>query len=906
MIRKIIWPILLFFILVGWSFGLAETSGSCGKNATWVLDNNGLLTISGTGEIDSHPWTASEVKQVVIQKGITRIGVSSFRGCKNLVDITIPDSVTVIGERAFQECISLTSIKIPEGVTSINEWTFYNCSNLMRIECPQSVTSIGGCAFWKCANLKSFTIPENVTSIGGSAFLGCSSLTSIIIPGGITSIESYVFSRTSITSIIIPTGVTSIGTGAFYLCNHLASITIPETVTSIGANAFYSCESLTSLTIPKGITSIENSTFDGCRNLPSISLPEGLTRIGESAFQSCYNLKSITIPESVTSIGNKAFYACGLTSITIPEGVSIIGPKTFARSWLEDVTIPDSVTTIGESAFEECDYMKNVTIPEGITSIGAFAFNGCKNLKDVIFFNRNTDSVLIDSRAFGYISPTVYCYEYSYVDSWASGNSYPIVYLDTIEMDSIRQIVLPADFMLISGETKQLPIYIFPNDNPNIMWTSSNPSIVAINNGIITTIEPGTATVTAFVGSTSATVHITVYVEAEAFDINIEEAWLVAKENTQLSVENIIPIGSYVDINWSSSDSSIATVDQNGFVKTYRPGDIIVSADTKTGVHRECLLHICYPVTSIDLEPINETIVPGKQIKLIANVTMQSQSCVNHLLTFSSSDESIVTIDENGIIHILDEGEAIITAKAASGVTRTITLLVNHDWGVPVYEWSADFRSVTARRFCKCNVDHTEEETTLTIEEIIVAPSCTEKGMANYTSIAFQNPAFVPQRMEQVELVELGHSWSEPTYTWNERKTHVTASKSCKRDANHCETETADVETIVISPTEIEKGQVVYNAQFSNSGFLAQERKSEIPALKDMTVIKIPEQMKTIEEEAFVGISSQAIIIPETCERIGQRAFANCSNLIYILIPARTDVAEDAFEKCEQIVVDKK
>ncbi len=121
----------------------AQTSGRCGNNVTYVLDDNGVLTISGTGAITSHPWVAGDVIRVVIGNGVTSIGNCAFSGCSSLTSVTIPDGVTSIGDQAFYNCTSLSTVTIPENVTQIGIDAFRGCSGLTSVTIPDSVTRLG-------------------------------------------------------------------------------------------------------------------------------------------------------------------------------------------------------------------------------------------------------------------------------------------------------------------------------------------------------------------------------------------------------------------------------------------------------------------------------------------------------------------------------------------------------------------------------------------------------------------------------------------------------------------------------------------------------------------------------------------------------------------------------------------
>ena len=376
----------------------AASSGTCGDNLTWTLDDEGTLTISGTGEVNSSPWNKSSVKTVIIQNGVASIG-SVFYYCTNLTNVNIPDSVTSISNYAFDDCSSLTSINvndgnsyyssldgnlynkdktcliryatgkkdtyfsIPSSVTSIGYYAFSGCASLTSISIPDSVTSIDDAAFFKFRSLTGINIPDSVTIIGEGAFSGCSSLTTVNIPNSVTSIGNRVFSDcTDLTSVNIPDSVTYIGHNAFYGCSSLTSVNIPNSVTYIGERAFNACSSLTSINIPNSVTSINSYAFSDCTDLTSVNIPDSITSIGSYAFSNCSSLTSISIPNRVNSIDDYAFYGC---------------------SSLTSVNIPDSVTSIGKRVFSGCSSLTSVNIPYSVTSIDQYAFSSCKSLTSI-------------------------------------------------------------------------------------------------------------------------------------------------------------------------------------------------------------------------------------------------------------------------------------------------------------------------------------------------------------------------------------------------------------------------------------------------------------------------------------------------------------------------------------------
>ncbi len=126
---------------------LALTSGSCGTGCSYTLDDNGLLTVTGSGENASIKAGAfervSSITKVVIQGTISSIGHSAFNGCANMQEITLPNSIRTISSHAFSYSPKLTSIDIPEGVEVIGQRTFLG-TGIKNLVLPSTLKNIGG------------------------------------------------------------------------------------------------------------------------------------------------------------------------------------------------------------------------------------------------------------------------------------------------------------------------------------------------------------------------------------------------------------------------------------------------------------------------------------------------------------------------------------------------------------------------------------------------------------------------------------------------------------------------------------------------------------------------------------------------------------------------------------------
>ncbi len=145
---------------------------------SWTITEDGLLTVSGTGEIPAKLALAiydhkDEITTVTIEEGITNIGRGVFANCASLVTVNLPDSLTSIGDIAFANCPSLEDITLPAALTSLGQGAFMNCSSLDLIKIPEALTDIPAFAFYNCTSLNVIQISAALNSIDEEAFSGC-------------------------------------------------------------------------------------------------------------------------------------------------------------------------------------------------------------------------------------------------------------------------------------------------------------------------------------------------------------------------------------------------------------------------------------------------------------------------------------------------------------------------------------------------------------------------------------------------------------------------------------------------------------------------------------------------------------------------------------------------------------
>ena len=452
------------------------------------------------------------------------------------------------------------------------------------------VTAIGCDAFRDCTEITSIVMPDSVTEIGSYAFSGCTSLSKIILPKGLKEIAVGIFCNCSaLESISVPEGVTVIGDFAFTNCSDLKQVNLPSGLITIGSYrhsegaSFEGCSSLKEITIPDSVIIIENASFSGCSSLKEITIPDSVKVIGYATFSECTNLESVTIGSGVEQLDVDAFFKYSNAPVSCRRLANItVSPENKTYSSVDGVllnkdksellaypignkrssyTIPDGVTKIDQKAFYGCRYIETLTIPASVKEIEDSALGNCYDIRTINYLGTREQwkEVIIGADNYMFALVNVGCADDTRCDHvWGE---WVVVDAATNEKEGLEKRVCS---LCSAEETRKIP----------------KLDIVKV-----TAIELSDSERTATVG-TSFTITATV------------------KPDDALN-RTII---------WSSSDPSIATVDENGTVTAIAEGEAIITAESADGVKAECKVTVEKAKESFGKKLLNVITAPFRAI----------------------------------------------------------------------------------------------------------------------------------------------------------------------------------------------------------------------------------------------------------------------------------------------------
>lgn len=215
------------------------------------------------------------------------------------------------------------------------------------------------------------------------------------------------------------------------------------------------------------------------------------------------------------------------------------------------------------------------------------------------------------------------------------------------------------------GATETLTVVYNPEDTTDdktVTWNSTNTNAVTVDNGVVTAVGEGSSTVTATVGEKVATINYTVRIPLQSITINGDETLSKNEEKTLTVTYNPTNTTDNKTVDWESSNPEIVSIDSTGKITGKKGGTAKITATVgNVKAEREVTVIENHVGDFKLLQEEGEVLNIGNTQKLVTVVN--PENCTDaYTIKYSSSDEAIATVDENGNVTALKDGKVVITA----------------------------------------------------------------------------------------------------------------------------------------------------------------------------------------------------------------------------------------------------
>lgn len=453
-------------------------------NATVEYDSgSGIITVkakpSTNGQMSDYragiipDWVSDtsikdNIRSIIIEEGVTRVGNEAFKGLTNLAEVSLPKGASVIGKSTFNGCPnltvlnisgntaadpssfssgSITTVNIAEGVTELGSYILYQQTNLLNVNLPSTLRGIKSNAFSGCYKLNNLVFPDGLQSIELSAFGSCRSFTEVALPDTVTSIAGCLGDTPRLNKFV-SNGITEIPNAMFFNSG-IAEIEAPN-VTKIGEKSFYNCSNLLSIDTPKVIT-VLTEAFKGCNSLNYVNMPK-LETVGTRSFQK--------VNAGITQQGNiKSIAASGLASSQSNiENWNIngltLGTDAMAFNGITKIRLSGAYTNTVLAGFKS-NPIEEIIIDNTVTGGFNDVFTPFAASLTKIYWIGSISPHMQKSALPS--TTTIMCQAGSTVEAWCKNNSVPYGIMTDEEVDSIINGELPG-----VSQDEQL----FDADNP--------------------------------------------------------------------------------------------------------------------------------------------------------------------------------------------------------------------------------------------------------------------------------------------------------------------------------------------------------------------------------------------------------------------------------------------------------
>lgn len=632
-----------------------------------------------------------ELLSVTLPVTLEKIADNGFRGCRKLTSIIIPASVTKVGYTAFEGCSKISNVTIEDGDLPIN----FVCGNTnyrgVFSDCPLTKIHIG-------RNITMSLLYSSYDDFcySNGPFSWKAKLVDVEISDYVTEIPDYLFyGNSKMSSITLGNNITKIGRGAFRNCSNLEYVIIGSALESIDYQAFKSTSSdLKVYLFSDVLKTVGSELCPGSTKFYILDKNIYSTILGDYDLQNMFIVEPIhteysglSVTPNITNNTDFELFTNSPINVgdykTISAQISVFG-KTL------DVKIPCNIvinkaplTAIPNNA------SRQFGLPNPELSCSFFGFKNNETV-DVLTKLPNVETTAnVNSPVGTYPIIATGAEAQNYTFNYERGTLTVTKANQEIEWSQSFGTVNVGDVVeLTASSTSGLPIkYTVTDESIAEIFSQGGKKYVEF-------LKPGTVSIRATQEGNEN------YNEADRVSKSVTVASLIKEVVLNQTSVNLYEGDTYQltaiispsdatnkTLEWSSSNSEVATVDTNGKILAIKQGQATITAQTTDGsnLSATCNVEVLEPtvlISSITIDPSALIGKVGETYQLTA--TIAPMNATDKTLDWSSDNSGVASVDSDGLITLHTKGNAVIKAAAAdgSGISATCAVIVNEESGI--------------------------------------------------------------------------------------------------------------------------------------------------------------------------------------------------------------------------------
>lgn len=668
-------------------------------------------------------------------------------------------------------------------------------------------------------------------------------------------------------------------------------VVIPKTyegypVTQIGENAFYSCYLVTEIIIPNTVTYIDDSAFCGI-NLETLILPESVTELGVYAFSECY-IKDLYIYNPNLSFSDQYLYD---TIIHAPKGSKA---EQFAIEW----------GLIFEELLDIHDLESKIDL-----SYDSIEYSG----------SENKPAVTIDGLVEGID------FEVSYENNVEAG-------IATVTIKGIGEYcgVITKTFTIIrnimdSDIKLQYESIVYSGlENKPIVTINGLTEGIDFEVSYENNIEVGVATVTIKgIGAYNGLFTKTFVIEPNPISeivLNTYTETIIKGETLQLTA-TIIPddTSDVKTLTWTSSDDRIATVDSNGFVQTYNPGEVFIKVETKNGTMSICKINVISPMTKLTLNYERIEMNVYDSIQLVSTI---APTDTTDTITWYSNDPNVAIVDSNGNVTAVGKGTASIVCISSNGL-RDYCYIVIENGSTVISKESLTYTILSDNTVTITDCDYNVKG------DLIIPETIDGYPVTRISQWAFSSCFYITSLEVPSTIIDIGNSafyncYGLKTIIFHSENLNIGSDAfygtnklyfACLKDSQVEECLNNYVYYYIDGTFE----ENTVTGRYNNNDWSLNKKIGKLyidcsssinydgtwnKFYKLIKEIEITGNCQTIGDDLFRGyVNLEKVSLPKTLETINNFVFAQCESLKSIVIPENVNnIGRGTFYDCSSLI----